>query len=366
MKTFNIDDYANNMFKFEHLNDHWIANCAQYLIHVFGDTIKNKVIIDYAFGRGNWSVAFLRAGAKRVISIDASESNISRFKTYCTKNSIDNIDIVLGNILSNEIKVDADLLWLYGILPAIKEQQEFIGKVAKLVSKPETQIFAYGFNEGSLRSWVVKTVRSLIPISSEEEFREYSLAFTPKARMRARDDLTAPHVEWHSEEKMISSFAKYSFYPKSRHLDFRNFSERYLQKEFSPHNILFTRYKLAFEPAYDHDVYRIEISQIDQCFRELVKYLNNAEKRQLGFGIFNTHFSHLTKFGDADESLIQIFLLLFYGLKQKNVDTCDFPQEIQDLIMMAEFSSRNVKRPMLMDGDSGLIYKYLAKHPIRI
>ena len=52
------------MFKFEHLNDQWIDNCAQYLIHIFGDTIKNKVIIDYAFGRAV-GLLLLRAGAKR-------------------------------------------------------------------------------------------------------------------------------------------------------------------------------------------------------------------------------------------------------------------------------------------------------------
>ena len=112
MRTINA--YANSMFRFERLNDAWIESCAAYLRHVFGDAIEGRTVIDYAFGRGNWSCAFRSAGAKRVIAIDAAADNVARFSDQCHDNGIDGIEIVNGNVLDGPISADADIMWLYG------------------------------------------------------------------------------------------------------------------------------------------------------------------------------------------------------------------------------------------------------------
>src|SRR5215467_12461846 len=98
-----IDDYANSMFAYERVHPRWIDSCARYLRYIFGEAIEGKVFLDYAFGRGNWSLAALQAGAKHVVAIDASTANVRRFTDYCREQDIHNIKIILGNILSEPI-----------------------------------------------------------------------------------------------------------------------------------------------------------------------------------------------------------------------------------------------------------------------
>src|SRR3982751_1371916 len=92
-----LNDYAESMFRFERLHPRWIDNCARYLQHVFGSAMEGKVFLDYAFGRGNWALAALKAGAKKVIAVDAAISNVRRFAEYCNEKGIDAIDIIHGN-----------------------------------------------------------------------------------------------------------------------------------------------------------------------------------------------------------------------------------------------------------------------------
>lgn len=62
-----IGEYANSMFRFEQLHERWIESCTAYLVHLFGERIRDATVVDYAFGRGNWSLTFRHAGTARVI-----------------------------------------------------------------------------------------------------------------------------------------------------------------------------------------------------------------------------------------------------------------------------------------------------------
>src|SRR5262245_4910090 len=110
-----IDQYAQSMFRFEHLNESWIESCARYLRRVFGERLAGRVVIDYAFGRGNWAIAFLAAGAGRVIAIDAAVSNVSKLADYCRDHDIDRVEVIEGDILEGPLACRADFLWVYGV-----------------------------------------------------------------------------------------------------------------------------------------------------------------------------------------------------------------------------------------------------------
>ena len=45
------------MFILERLNSNWIKKCKNYLKSIFKNKIKNSIVVDYAFGNGNWSIA---------------------------------------------------------------------------------------------------------------------------------------------------------------------------------------------------------------------------------------------------------------------------------------------------------------------
>ena len=100
-----IDAYARNMFAYESLHDTWIDKCQGYLEYVFGgDSLKGATVIDYAFGRGNWSAAFIQAGAERVYSIDASQHNCDKLKGWCAKNGVKGIEISLSEMIEDIIR----------------------------------------------------------------------------------------------------------------------------------------------------------------------------------------------------------------------------------------------------------------------
>src|SRR2546426_718736 len=127
-----INDYAQSMFRFEYLNEKWIRRCADYLHRIFGERIKGRVVLDYAFGRGNWSLAFLEAGAQKVIAIDAAESNVRKLVRYSEERNIDRLDVVEGNVLQAPMPYRADILWVYGILPCVSQPELFLSAICGL------------------------------------------------------------------------------------------------------------------------------------------------------------------------------------------------------------------------------------------
>src|SRR5688572_17794568 len=121
-----LNEYSNSMFRYERLSERWIDSCTAYVRALFGAELRGRTVIDYACGRGNWSLAFLAAGAERVVAIDASTDIVARFKNYCTEHNIRNIEVLSGNVMDQDFAVRGDLVWVYGILPNIADQTTFL------------------------------------------------------------------------------------------------------------------------------------------------------------------------------------------------------------------------------------------------
>ena len=107
--------------------ENWIKNCTEYLHSIYGDSIKGKTVVDYGFGRGNWSIAFQRLGAEGVISIDASQSVVDRFNYVLKKIAVSNVEARLANIDDAQIELTSDIVFLYGILSNTINPEKLLG-----------------------------------------------------------------------------------------------------------------------------------------------------------------------------------------------------------------------------------------------
>lgn len=324
MKISNItnNDYANCMFRFENLNDSWIKLCAAYLKHLFGDSIKGKTVIDYAFGRGNWSIAFLKMGAKNIIAIDASMDNVKRFSSYCKSNNIDNISIIHGNILERDLDFKCDLLWLYGILPCIPQLEApngFLRKI-KLLLKKDALVYAYFYNKNSLRCPIVELCRKLHVYKNEQEFLDDHYLFLRSAKNRASDDLVAPYIKWWTASDAQDILKKNGIYVKRQDIDFFEFCNKIKNPEFYPHQFLCGLQKNSTiflkERPYK---YQEEIKIILLLGDEIIKAFKQTNiRKKISIGIFNTYFSQLENKLDIKDAIIEVYLYLIRILMYKN------------------------------------------------
>ena len=181
------NDYAESLFYFERLHPRWIESCANYLQHIFGTNIQGKIFLDYAFGRGNWSLAALRAGAAGVVAIDAAESNVRRFSDYCAAQEIRRVDIIHGDVIDRMIERTVDVLWLYGILHHIAEPDLFLSRIVEMRRNDDSLALLYAYDRGSLRQVVVEAARQGIVYQNAQAFgrRLYSYSRRELVYVRA-------------------------------------------------------------------------------------------------------------------------------------------------------------------------------------
>jgi 2-polyprenyl-3-methyl-5-hydroxy-6-metoxy-1,4-benzoquinol methylase len=316
-----INEYGNSMFRYEQLSDRWIALCADYLTALFGKSLQGKTVIDYAFGRGNWSLAFLAAGAAKVIAIDAAVDAVSRFKSYCQQRNLTNVEILLGNILEEDFAAKGDLIWLYGILPNIEDQTVFLNRIKLLVSGPDAQIYVFQYNAQSLREFTIQTCRRVILYESEKAFRSDSYLFVRPARLRARDDLTAPYVTFLTASEVKALLKGCGIYINRQDPDFQQFLHGKATEDFCPHQFL-----CGLKAQDEIDIneqqapYAKEVEVLRESARQVFSLgLNAAEKRNVAIGLYNTHFAFLGNQGEAHNSVIEIFLFLMYIILQNRV-----------------------------------------------
>jgi hypothetical protein len=314
-----INEYANSMFRFEQLHDKWIESCAAYLRHLFGEQLKGKTVVDYSFGRGNWSLAFRLAGARRVFAIDAAQDSVNRFQEFCRQRNIDDVEVICGNLLEQDVAIKADFIWVYGLLQHITDQSAFLERVKGLASSPEALFYFYYYNANSLRHFIVETCRRVIVYPSEHEFVKDSYLFSRPARMRARDDLTAPYLSFRTAAELAQLLRAHGLYVRRQDDDFQLFLKGVATEDFYPHQFLctlnpedeikITEPEVAFAP---------EIEVLREFSAAVFSLqLSGEEKKNIAVGLFNTHFSFLTDGVYAKDSVIEVFLLLNYVLLQK-------------------------------------------------
>lgn len=368
-----INEYANSMFRFERLSDRWIASCARYLSSLFGEELRGKTVIDYAFGRGNWSLAFLLAGANKVIAIDASSDNVARLENYCRKRNITNIEILAGNVLREELSAKGDLIWLYGILPLIDDQEFFLNRVRTLAADAHALLYVYQYNANSLREFTVETCRSLVTYQTEAEFLTDSLLFVRPARMRARDDLTAPNARFSTAADLATLLRRCGFYPKRQDTDFQFFLHGKETEDFCPHQFLCSL-QSADEVAIREPVipYAREVKVLREIAQAVFSLkLTDSERKYLAVGLFNTHFAFLKEGAEARDAVIEVFLFLMNILLQKAGEPSNLSGRVLqycDLLRAALAGEERSKKLSLVskETDDNLLTEYLLEHNVRI
>ncbi len=357
------------MFRFEHLHERWIQECTAYIAHLFGHRVRDAVVVDYAFGRGNWSVAFQRAGAHRVIAIDASQDNVRRFAQYCDLQRIDRIEVVHGNILDQPVGSPADIVWAYGILPHVPDPGFFLGRLRSLLRARDSLLYLYAYDKGSLREYVVSSARLAIPVLSEPAFRDLSYLFAPAARLRARDDLTAPHVQWHAPRQLQAQLRDNELYVVRQDADFPAYQHGFSPfPEFSPLQFLCTqdsRSAIRIEDATA--AFEADIDVLMQITLALFSHHTGQTEvlKKFAIGLLNTHFSALDR-KDARKTLVNDFLYLLYCWISAALPPEALGDRAQRIVQLGMNAVRGEPRPSVLHLDDGVLANYLMHNTVRI
>jgi hypothetical protein len=358
-----IDDYAQSMFRFEKINAGWVTRCAHYLTHVFGDVIKGSTVIDYAFGRGNWALAFREAGAKKVIAVDAAKSNVDRFSSYLQVNAIEGIEVIEGNVLENPITAEADIIWAYGILPHIDEPEGFIRSLTSMWREDGRGIgLIYAYNDKSLRQVVIDLARQVLVYDSYDVFLDDSFFFSHHARMRVRDDLTAPHVFWYSTDALVKLLASADAFAE-RCVDSFGVFENTENAEFRPHHIIFSRDGTSQVSDVPQGL-GVDEQVIRDFGDAILRAASAAVAKKFVIGLMNTHFDSLAH-GGYQKALVEDFLYLLYAFRTLELTAKNAQQKaILDLALASINGAVNNPIPKILK--HSLIAAHLSTNAIRI
>jgi len=351
------------MFRFENINARWVTRCAHYLNHVFGDVIKGSTVIDYAFGRGNWALAFREAGAAKVIAIDAAKSNVDRFSSYLQSNAIEGIEVIEGNVLENTIAVEADIIWAYGILHHIDEPRRFVRLLTTMWREDGARIgLLYAYNDDSLRQVVIDLARQALVYDSYDTFLDDSFFFSHHARMRVRDDLTAPHVFWYSTDAMVKLLASAGV-SAERCVDSFGAFEKTENAEFRPHHILFSRDGLSQVSDVPQGL-GIDEQVIRDLGGAILFAASPAVAKKFVIGLMNTHFDALA-YGGYEKALVEDFIFILHAFKTLGLAAKDAQQRAMlDLAQQSINGVANNSIPEILK--RSLIAAHLSANVIRI
>jgi hypothetical protein len=359
------------MFRFDFLNRRWVDDYACYLRELFGTRLEGLTAIDYAFGRGNWAVALRMAGARKVIAIDASEDNCRRLYDWLAREHITGIEIVHGNVLESPLNCTADLVWAHGILQHVEQPAQLLRALRDIAPGPDALLHVYAYDRFSLRQTIVEIARRGVCYASEEDFRDDAPLFSNRARLRVRDDLTAPVIHFLSIAELDALSSEIGLVIVQRHSDFNEWLRGHICEEFQPHNILLsssanaTRPLPPKEPArlYNEDV-QLLATLAAPLFDPI--HVNSAQARRNAIGLCNTHFEALAGGGIVaalQQNLLQVLYLLYSsGLIEAVSET-----PVKSLLMLADSALRDYERGTLeLSINSKIFVPFLRSNCIRL
>ena len=286
-----INDYHQNMFDFDRPNAGWVKCCAGYLDFIFPSGFKGKRIIDYGFGRGNWSLAFLENGAEHVTAIDASTSAVERFSQFAKNNGIGNISVQVGNSDEGLLEGEADVIFLYGILHHVEHPLRLLESASRMCASSASKVIVYSYNANSLRQTIVEIGRAAVG-SEPESVRKFALTLHPDARIRALDDLTAPNVSFWTNLELEKMLQKASLRTISQLADFAAFEGKTHAPEFEPYVLVASPSDgrtIAVSPQCSPNLQDLEHIKFLAC--AVLKGLKKSERLQFAIGLFNTSFA---------------------------------------------------------------------------
>ena len=320
------DDYANSMFRFERLHPRWIDNCARYLRHVLGPAIEGATFLDYGFGRGNWSLAALRAGAARVIAVDAAPDNVSRFSDYCRAEGVGAVEIRQGNVLAAPLGLAADILWVYGVLPCVAEPVKLLSALGVERRDDDAIAILYAYDRGSFRQMIVEAARAGCRFGDEANFAAHSYLFTPRARLRARDDLTADVACWYTAEELAHLAHRSAYRPLAQFDDFGTWANPAARAEFAPHVLLcgFSG-NTDYRPTEPARPLAQDVAVLAALAAAVMDAADALTRRHLAIGLFNTHFSAMVGPEPATAAAIEDFLFLMHGALRLGIERSSIP-----------------------------------------
>jgi len=368
-----INNYANSMFRYEFLHEAWLSACERYQNYVFGDGgIRGRTVVDYAFGRGNWAIAFARSGAERVMAVDASEDNCRKLRTYCEENKITNIEVIWGNLAERELDIECDILWCYGILPMLASVDAFLEKILSQV-RANGQVLSYTYNANSLREWMVSTARACVIFENEEDFRTHSLGFTPAARMRARDDLVAPHIHWDTAASFLWRFTRLGWHPARQLQDFAPWLHGVNSGEFNPYVVKFLRQDSSLAVVKQEDN-SADLEILQNLSELIMQRLPKSMRHSFAIGLFNTHFQSSSnavpnglEYKTNEQVVWEDFKYLVYIATMLSISERDFSADMGEVWDVAMCSLRGNSRKVqskLISRSS--IFKLLSEIRIRL
>lgn len=281
------------MFSSNGIHDKWIDDCIRYLKKIYGNTVSGQVVVDYGFGRGNWTLAFQRLGAKKVISVEASQTAVDRLTSYVRDNNIHNVVAVLGNTDSSQLNLSCDIVFLYGILHHVRYPEKLLKQAVSWLRNKNGSVLVYAYDSGCLRDIIVSRCRVMTK-HRLDNWPGWQSTLHPLARHRASDDLVAPIVSFWSPEQLSTLLTDSGLKCVAQANDFSNFQGKSLKPEFDPYVLL------AAPTASDGSEIAIIPNQhfVGTEYAAIVEALDvitiadeTLNKVAIALGIFNTVFA---------------------------------------------------------------------------
>lgn len=258
------NQYSKALFFDTTINKSWVTKCKKYLLDIFGNSIQNSIILDYGFGRGNWSIAFSELGAKKVFSVDISEHNVSKFQNFLLENGLHKqIKCVRADFSETNSSVPYhDLLWSYGIFHHLRNPAQFIKNVSKLSDTPKFGLI-YAYEVNSLRSEVIQLFRQFLDAPVNPILIDFKKFYNKRIYMRCIDDYCAPTINFYSFSE-LEKICKPIFYPETVISQVDSFSHNFgdfkFELDFSAVHLRFGRHnfefkKICFEKKWNQFLY---------------------------------------------------------------------------------------------------------------
>lgn len=371
-----LDAYAGSMFQHDRLHPRWIDDCARYLRAVFGDRLEGACVLDYGFGRGNWALAFRKAGARRVVAIDAAEGNVRRFSEFLSQQQLSGIEVIHGDVLIEPLSCRVDHVWLYGVLHHVSHPGLLLNRLSAAASGPQARLLAYAYDRGSVRETIVSLVREVVLYEDVADFTTASGLFCPAARLRARDDLTAPIIRWYGATELEQQVQEHGWTVTGRPPDFPVFLGRPGTGEFAPHHLLCSRETSKPEetspsagPSAENTAEKttadtsVDCTALRALWDDLKAECSAERMAHIGIGLFNSHFAALVHTGRVADALIQDFLHLAFQCETSNVSArseCSHNYRV-----LAGLAAADQPRASLAAALSGHIARHLAIQTVR-
>lgn len=203
---------------------------------------------------------------------------------------------------------------------------------------------------------------------SESQFRELSISFSPAARLRARDDLTAPHISWHTGASLVARLRCHGLVPVREVKGFDGQWRHSLPRpEFAPLHIV-------CRPGQARGIEDrpVEISMDTMIISSMIDALlgagstTPAERRRLTIGLLNTHFSTFPH--SKIEGIVRNdFLFLLYALQVHGTPLSVLPRVAARACEAALRKLRFGRLPRLGAGlELSLIGRFLTQDSFRL